>query len=229
MQFRGLALIAVMVGWAVDCRAADIPPNTDRAPPPVVASVPPPNSIFVFAGRMSTTDNWSTMIFNLNEPNRTVYWDNWIVGGAYARELWRPGLGLVFGVEIGIADRFGNYKECCTEPIPRGWVHSAELWAGFSIGHSGAVVAGLLIRPTLVVGLSAVTNSIGSEKSQALEKGVNNAPLLFYLGPELAISLVSHPNWEFVYRLQHRSGLYGTIGVLGEGYNANVFGVRYRF
>jgi hypothetical protein len=93
MRFCGLALIGAVAGWAMECRAADFAshaaaanplPQIDRAPPPLVAVVPQPtpNSIFVFAGRMSTTDNWSTMIFNLNGPNRAVYWDNWI---AFAR------------------------------------------------------------------------------------------------------------------------------------------------
>ncbi len=50
-----------------------------------------------------------------------------------------------------------------------------------------------------------------------------------YFGPELAVSLVNRPDIEFVYRLHHRSGAEGTFGKLYEGYNANVFGIRYKF
>ena len=53
--------------------------------------------------------------------------------------------------------------------------------------------------------------------------------MLFYLGFDLAFSLASAPNTELVFRIQHRSGGYGTLGGMKEGNNANVVGIRHRF
>ena len=56
-----------------------------------------------------------------------------------------------------------------------------------------------------------------------------NATLLGYVGPEISLSIAALPHWEFAYRLHHRSGAHGRIGNMGEGANANVIGLKYRF
>lgn len=84
------------------------------------------------------------------------------------------------------------------------------------------------IAPGITVGLSVITKAVGIEAVRELE-APGNAKLLGYLGPELAFSFRALPSVEFVYRLQHRSGMFGTFGNLWEGANANVFGARVRF
>ena len=86
----------------------------------------------------------------------------------------------------------------------------------------------LRISSGITPGLSFTTNSIGRERER--EIGYNGSGrALFFLAPEVSLSLADHPEWELVYRVQHRSGANGTLGKLREGYNANVVGVRYRF
>jgi hypothetical protein len=53
--------------------------------------------------------------------------------------------------------------------------------------------------------------------------------VLFYLGFDLALALANFPNTELVFRIQHRSGGYGTLGGMKDGNNANVVGIRQRF
>ena len=60
----------------------------------------PPNSILVFAGRMSTTDIWSTMAYNSNKSGAGPYYDNYIVGAAYDRDLLDLSHGFYFGGEV---------------------------------------------------------------------------------------------------------------------------------
>ena len=60
-----------------------------------------PSSILVFAGRMSTTDIWSTMAFNLNKTGTGLYYDNYIVGAAYDRDLFDFSHGFYFGRNRG--------------------------------------------------------------------------------------------------------------------------------
>jgi len=232
---RRVIFALVLVASAVQSsRAADFPPAAATAsnPPTFVAALEPlAHSVFLFAGRLSTSDIWSTLIFNLNDRGGSApNYDNYIVGAAYGLEIWRPGYGFVIGIEVGIADRFGRYETCCL-PITKsdGLIHSVEAWGGVSFGHSGIVIGGLYFKPMVVVGLSAINRAIGAERQNEAERNNSSARLLFYLGPELAVSPVAFPNLELVARLHHRSGFYGTLGELMEGYNATVLGMRYRF
>ena len=212
---------------------------------PVVPVVPlqnrtrtasPDDSIFFFAGRLSTSNMGSSATFNTIAVDTTLtppYYDNYIVGAAYQHRFRELGSGFVLGGEIGVADRFGHYLVCCGDKLVTQTVtssdihHSGELWFGPTIRYESFVLFDQLrITPGLTAGFSLTTNSIGVERGKELERD-GNARLLFYLGPEIAFSTVSMPNIELVLRLQHRSGALGTLGHLNEGYNANVVGLRY--
>ena len=72
-----------------------------------------------------------------------------------------------------------------------------------------------------------MTDTIGSEAARAAEDHAE-VPLLFYLGPEIALSTADHPEWEVFWRVHHRSGGFGLIAHVN-GSNANVVGVRLNF
>lgn len=226
--------IAVFASSGAHCVAADLPSPvayTAAQSEPISS----PNSILVFGGRMSTTDIYTTTLFNLTAHGAGPNYDNYIVGAAYDRDLFNLGHGFYFGVEVGIADRFGNYNQCC-QPVIRSnsIVESGELWAGPQIRYAGILLFNVVrIGGSVTIGLSAATASIGRELQREVDDP-GNAWLLYYLGPELDFSTPSIPNLEFVIRLQHRSGgaevpIIPTIGNMAEGYNANVAGIRYRF
>ena len=85
-----------------------------------------------------------------------------------------------------------------------------------------------ILFPSFTIGLSVATAPIGIEKVRAGWINQTDVPLLVYLGPEINVSLVDHPQWEVFARLQHRSGGYGWIGHI-DGSNADVLGIRYKF
>ena len=218
-----------------DGRAADLPPRADAAPSvgaPVVpafsapAGAPLRQSIHFFGGRMSVHSIGDTAIFNALEVSPK--WDNSIAGFAYQHDIWRKG-PLIFGVEVGVADRFGPYHVCCDNPIKGKTLHSGELWGGLAVRHHGTVLFDTVrIGAGLVAGASAVTKSIGRERER--EIGLSgNASVLVYLAPELYVSLPNVPNLELVLRVHHRSGIGRRIGNIDEGYNANALGIRYWF
>jgi hypothetical protein len=75
-------------------------------------------------------------------------------------------------------------------------------------------------------GFSAVTNAMpGREGSNESERN-GDATLLFYLGPELNLSLVSRPNVEIFWRLHHRSGAWGTLGDMHGAANVQTVGLK---
>ena len=69
-------------------------------------------SVFGFAGRTNSGNLGDTFAFGVGAP-QTIFYDNYIVGGAYQRDFFQFNSGILIGAEIGLADRFGNYKICC--------------------------------------------------------------------------------------------------------------------
>ena len=218
---------------AVPSKVAPVLPLQNRT-----RTASPDDSIFFFAGRLSTSNMGSTATFNTVAVDTTLespYYDNYIVGAVYQRRFRELGHRFVLGGEIGIADRFGHYLVCCgskliTQTVTSSDIrHSGELWFGPTIRYDSWVLFDKLrITPGLTAGFSLTTNSIGVERAKEIERN-GSARFLFYLGPEVAFSYASMPNVELVFRLHHRSGALGLLGHLNDGYNANVVGLRYWF
>jgi hypothetical protein len=167
------------------------------------------DSILVFAGAFTTG--------NLGETLNPFYPHdgNYLVGIAYARDFANLDWGFNLGGEIGYAARFGN---------DRG---SSEIWFGPTLRHRGFRIGDFLtLSPGLVLGLSAVTAPIGIEPDRESQHN-GSADILFRFSPELAFRFTAWPNFELVYRVHHRSGLYGVLGDLKEGSNAHVIGLRW--
>ena len=189
-----------------------------------------PDSVFVFAGPLSTSSLGSTLKFNLDQPAGSLNYDNNIVGAAYNKNFYYLGLGFVLGGEVGVADRFGHSALCCNTIVKSsGVLNSGELWLGPRISFQGfTLFDAVKIAGAATTGLSFTTDSIGRERERELAYSGSGRTLI-YFGPEIILSMVEHPEVEFVYRAHHRSGANGTFGKLREGYNANVFGLRYMF
>src|SRR5262245_8867176 len=83
--------LAAIPGHAADLpgRVALDPPPTVAVPRVVAAPAPPQYSVLVFGGRMSTTDIYSTALWNLTRSDINQAYDNWIVGVAFQRDIWR--------------------------------------------------------------------------------------------------------------------------------------------
>jgi len=196
--------------FPVDCQAQDWWSSYDGSS--YTASIlapPPPNGVLLFVGQFTTRGIGDSLL--AIAPHEA----NYIAGGAYERDFFQR-WGFALGTEIGVAERFGMAR-------------SFEAWAGLNVRYTAFVfLNSVRIVPGLTFGFSAITKPVGIEAEREAEVQ-GNARLLGYLGPELAFSFASFPNLELVYRLQHRSGANGTFGKLGEGANANVFGIRFRF
>jgi hypothetical protein len=194
----------------LDCQAADSWSSDEALSyTATILASPPPNGVLLFVGQFTTVDITKSLL--PTAPHES----NYIAGGAYERDFFQK-WGFALGTEIGVAERFGMGR-------------SVEAWAGLNVRYTAFVfLNSVRVIPGLTFGLSAITRPVGIEaEREAAAQG--DARLLGYLGPELAVSFLSFPNLEFVYRLQHRSGANGTLGKMWEGANANVFGVRFRF
>lgn len=248
VAFLALALLSTIpttsrsADMAVDPRAAQNPvispaPETSKpsddsyllTPFKLAAQPNIKQSVFGFVGRMDSGNLGSTFVYGYGAPER-IFYDNYIVGGAYQRDFFQFASGLLIGAEVGIADRLGHYIVCCdTIVYSNSVVQSGEFWAGASFRTNGITMFDTVrALPMIVFGLSVINNPIGQEgEHQIAHQG--SAKLLFYLGFDLAFALTRLPDTELVFRIQHRSGAYGTLGAMKEGNNANVIGIRQRF
>jgi hypothetical protein len=170
----------------------------------------PNQTLFLFGGvfRSGTFPGWTMIPFDGRVER------NYLAGGAVDTKFFSSN-GFDFGVEVGLAGRFGDST-------------SAEVFGGPSVHYRYITIGTVRVSPGFVAGLSAVSNTIGIERQRELDNS-GNATLLFYLGPELAFQFEQLPDVEFVVRTHHRSGAEGTLGRMREGHNANLFGARFHF
>lgn len=229
MRLVLIRLLGVLV-MGTACHAADLPSPVSESSPAASYSDPvrKSDSLFFFGGYLSTQNMGATANFNLNHPVGPNY-DNYIMGAAYNHDFYSV-YSFAVGGEVGLADRFGYFRQCC-DPVVKSTtlLHSPELWFGPRFSFDGLVLFNAIrIGGAMTFGLSVVADSIGVERRREIVKD-GSARLIGYLGPEIFLALADFPQWEIVYRLHHRSGAKGTFGRMGEGYNANVLGVRYRF
>ena len=170
-------------------------------------SSPADESVFVMGGPFAS-DYFSDVV----TPWDNSYESNFFVGVGYQRFIHEYS-GFKFGFEGGVGLR-ASYNS------------SVELWGGAVGRFEMFQVGDISITPSITAGLSMVTDTIGveTERASRISKSV---PVLFYLGPEIAISNAQHPEYEGFMRIQHRSGGFGTIAEI-DGSNSVVLGLRYK-
>lgn len=170
------------------------------------------NDVFAFGGRFH--DNYFQYGF---VPFLATYEDNYLLGVGYQHFFLHLPNDFNFGTEIGIDGRFGNSPA------------SAEVWAGVVGRYDGWNIGDLHVAPAVTFGFSAETGAVGIEKAREVAAVDGNSRLLFFIGPELNFSTVQNPNVEAFWRIQHRSGAWGTLGDIGDSANATTLGVRFHF
>ncbi|RUM98378.1 hypothetical protein EET67_06985 [Pseudaminobacter arsenicus] len=179
---------------------------------PFTTGQPTKSDVLIFGGVFASGSFGNTInAFNAD------YTDNYLAGVSFGRDFFDLGTGFMLGGVVGTAVRFGDDDDT-----------TGELWAGVRLRHQGLVIGDLAISPALVVGLSAVTGPTEIERQREIHYD-GDASFLGFVGPELSLRLRQAPNFELVYQLHHRSGADGTFGNMGEGSNASILGVRYRF
>ena len=94
--------------------------------------------------------------------------------------------------ELGIANRFGG-------------MHETDLWVASTFRLKYFPWNNYLVTTVaLSVGLSYASHVADYEVSKSVVGHGNR--LLAYLGPEITLALPSHPDWQLLVRIHHRSG-----------------------
>lgn len=199
MRYLSGALAALAMACCPSIQPALAGPETD----------PSRQNVFVMGGAFTTGYFVDTFAFWEDH-----YDDNRFAGVGYQYFFLDYAGGLRLGAEVGAGLRWGDST-------------STEIWGGMVARYDGFQLGGFSISPAVTFGLSATTGPVGVEADRAASTG-SNAPVLYYLAPEIAVSHESAPNLELLARVQHRSGGFGTIARI-DASNALVVGLRYKF
>lgn len=157
-------------------------------------------AVFGFAGA----------VFKQIDPPTEGLEDNYLIGLGYQRG-WGDAHGLLYGLEAGLAGRFGETT-------------SLEAWGGLFARYNFDL-GPVRVAPALTFGLSGVTNYMAGGETERIEQVDGDGHLLFYLGPEISVG-PTDGNYEVFARLHHRSGAWGTLG--GVHGDADVLALGFR-
>jgi hypothetical protein len=160
----------------------------------------------LYGGPHAQPDLEHVLLFDM-----TIEDDTYIGVAALGREFWRYRDNISFEVEGQLGKFFGEESQ----------------WQ-----INGVIVARWLKFPwdkyvetsvAVLEGLSYNTEVSDVEKDDDEDAG----RWLNYLGFELTLGLPKYPQWDFVYRIHHRSSVRGLIGAGGSNYPS--IGFKYSF
>lgn len=158
-------------------------------------------------------------------------------GNIFQAWLLQPGLarsgvvGAVAGWEVAgwfasTGEQVGGIELEASASQHFGWQTHAELTlAGALRWH--AFLFGDTLRASASVG-QGVSWATATPLSEQRRWG-NDQRLLSYNSYELTLGDPARPDVELVFRLHHRSGVFGLFGGVHEGSNVALMGLRYRF
>lgn len=154
----------------------------------------------------------------LNDPTFPTDWDftgDGIIAGAVSREWLSYGDHLVLEPELGIGKRFGEQDE-------------TEFWGALFFRYRGFPWDHWV---TTSVAISTGMNYATGTSEQEIERNRNDegSHWLHFLSPEITFALPSRPDIELMFRLHHRSGIFGTINGARGGNQYGTVGLRVRF
>lgn len=153
-----------------------------------------------------------------NEPAFPTSWDftdDGIVAAALSREWIEFSCCLTIEPELGVGRRFGEQDEF-------------EFWGAFYLRYRGFPWDHLVATSVaLSTGMNYATGT--SEQERQRNQNETGSRWLHYFSPEITFALPSHPDVELMFRLHHRSGIFGTINGARGGNQYGTVGIRVRF
>jgi hypothetical protein len=232
-----MCLLAVAVSTTVSMGSASAQGRPDDRFPWIESRLPRGGAfcggecaVHIYGGAATSTS--MTSMFALDDvatfaPEEFVPpWD-WdftgtgLIAGALSRRLLTVASVIDIEGEAGIGQRFGNMRE--TEI----WTALYLRWTWFPWNQ--------VMRTTVAVstGLNLATGTPATERER--DSNGRGSKLLHFFSPEITFGLPSHPEWDLVARIHHRSGariLFGDIALfngVGGGVHFATLGIRYRF
>jgi hypothetical protein len=160
-------------------------------------------------------DTLTDVILAARPPTGWTYEDDLFVGTALSRELGRFGCCWHLEPEAGLGQRFGAQDE-------------TEVWAALYLRYRGFPWDHVLVTSFAIsTGLNYATGISELEKERSRDD--QGSRLMHFFSPEVTFALPRRPEVELLFRLHHRSGVFGLVSDAWGGAQYGTVGVRVRF
>lgn len=180
-----------------------------------------PHAVTFLVGRGTDTD--FTQI--ISQPWTTHFVDLTMVGVAASTRLGT--IGELVGSDLG---HFGDYISIEAEAGAAyrfGEESQGEFWGSLYFRYDGFPWNDTVYTTAAInTGLSILTETSEFEKDRSDDQ---SSLVLHNFSPEITIADPDNKNLEFVLRLHHRSGIFGTMDGVHSGSSFIVTGIRLRF
>jgi len=178
-----------------------------------------PGSITVFGGIGAGDLTLDTLLFHPWDLDSDEFGGAGFAGVAMSRQLVRFWQYFWLEAEMGAGFRF--------EPTHD--YYNPEVWGAIYINYDGFPWNDTLRTAVgISTGLNWVKEIPLSETNYGRWPQPNGTVLQHYLSPEIAFSLPETPENELVFRLHHRSTIYGLMWNSHAGSNVATVGLRFR-
>lgn len=177
-------------------------------------SADPKWGLLLFGGQMSKYAFGRTLNPSVSSNRLEIYF----TGAALSRQLYsNPYISIE--AEAGAGYQFSNTTSGNNTP---------QVWGALYLRYKYFPWNKFVYTTVaLNTGLNYSFKQSAFETNEDRDDGTSN--LLHYLAPEITFSLPERRDWELVFRLHHRSGIYGALGCDTCGSNMVTVGVRKRF
>lgn len=207
--WRGLALGALMLA---------APPAFAWTPSNLIEPCDGDCAVSIYGGTFVEDSLAKILITRIDLPSNWDYAsDDHLIATAISREagwFWDGRLSLE--PELGIGQRFGRQE-------------ATELWGGLFLRYHGFPWDGV-VRTTVAIstGLNWASEKTAVERDRN-QNDNEGSHWLHFLAPEVTFSLPSRPDVELMFRMHHRSGIFGLINGASGGAQYATVGLRLRF
>jgi len=174
-------------------------------------------SIAIYGGREVRTEMSRLLLLRQPAPIWETQWgDSELVAGTFSRRLATVWGRLNIEPEFGVAKRFGIMT-------------AGEFWAGLTFRWT-AFPWNDLIKTTVAVteGVSLATQVEPEERRESVP-GHTGSVFLNFFSPEITFAPPGVSAYELVFRLHHRSGIFGLVNNVEGGAQYETVGIRVHF
>jgi hypothetical protein len=172
---------------------------------------PSPWSVTVFGGQSAKT-NFTKMVFS---PWNTSFENTTFLGGNLARRLLDLGWNFSIDAEVGAGQRFGNSD-------------ATEVWGAFYLRFDGFPWNHIVYTTWAAsTGLNYASNISAREITKS--GNGKGSKFLHYFSPEMTFANPDYKDLALVFRLHHRSGMFGLFNGVNGGSTMVTLGLRYHF
>lgn len=172
-------------------------------------------AVAVYGGTYVENSMERILLTDPEPPWTWDYRDDHILALTLSRQVATLGRGFTVEAEVGLGKRFGRQSE-------------TEVWGAAYLRYRGFPWDRFLVTSVAVsTGLNYASDISDVERNRARDDTGDR--LMHFFSPEITFALPEAPDREILFRLHHRSRVFGLVSDAWGGVQYGSIGIRYRF